>query len=195
MGLGSYGIMCYLTSSWKWHQRKLFSVADVQTFYCSTTLFIRTIFILNTYFFDLRRKTLLTLSESRSGSAWQSRYRNDFGSRQRVCRVVRKCVPPTFKRTHFDVPLKDVGGLPLGEDRTGHLLQSCPLISQLFSAIPLPCLLFDEWGAGRKRPMRAFRSADKQRCEKTGSVFCIYFTWEKTDTMEPAQNFTFGLYL
>lgn len=85
-------------------------------------------------------------------------------------------MPPTFRRTHFDVPLKDVGGLPPGEDRTGHLLQSCPLISLLFSAIPLPSLLFDEWGAGRKRPMRAFRSAGKQRCERTGSVFCIYFT-------------------
>lgn len=32
----------------------------------------------------------LTLSESRSGSAWHKRYRKDFGSRHSVCRVVRK---------------------------------------------------------------------------------------------------------
>lgn len=43
----------------------------------------------------------LTLSESRSGSAWQRRKRKDLGSLQSVCRVVRKQVPPTFSRTHL----------------------------------------------------------------------------------------------
>ena len=35
-------------------------------------------------------RAALTLSESRSGSAWHKRYRKDFGSRHSVCRVVRK---------------------------------------------------------------------------------------------------------
>lgn len=46
----------------------------------------------------------LTLSESRSGSAWQRRKRKDLGSLQSVWRVVRKQVPPTFSRTHLPGP-------------------------------------------------------------------------------------------
>lgn len=52
-----------------------------------------------------------TLSESRSGSAWQRRKRKLLGSLQSVCRVVRKQVPPTFSRTHF--PGSVAGGPPL----------------------------------------------------------------------------------
>lgn len=51
------------------------------------------------------------MSESRSGSAWQRRKRKLLGSLQRVCRVVRKQVPPTFSRTHF--PGSAAGGPPL----------------------------------------------------------------------------------
>lgn len=51
----------------------------------------------------------LTLSESRSGSAWQRRKRKDLGSLQSVCRVVRKQVPPTFSRTHLPGPAPGSG--------------------------------------------------------------------------------------
>lgn len=51
----------------------------------------------------------LTLSESRSGSAWQRRKRKDLGSRQSVCRVVRKQVPPTFSLTHLPGPAPGSG--------------------------------------------------------------------------------------
>lgn len=79
-----------------------------------------------------------TLSESRSGSAWHKRYRNDFGSLHSVCLVVRKYVPPTFRRTHLDEPLPDGCSLSPGE-RAGHLRPFEPLGSGLFSAIPPLC--------------------------------------------------------
>ncbi len=76
-----------------------------------------------------------TLSESRSGSAWHSRYRKDFGSLHSVCLVVRKYVPPTFRRTHLDEPLADGSSLSPGE-RAGDLRALEPLGSGLISAIP-----------------------------------------------------------
>lgn len=56
----------------------------------------------------------LTLSESRSGSAWQRRKRKLLGSLQSVWRVVRKQVPPTFSRTHF--PGAPQGRIPATPD-------------------------------------------------------------------------------
>ncbi len=76
-----------------------------------------------------------TLSESRSGSAWHRRYRKDFGSLHSVCLVVRKYVPPTFRRTHLDEPLADGSSLSPGE-RAGDLRALEPLGSGLISAIP-----------------------------------------------------------
>lgn len=101
-----------------------------------------------------------TLSESRSGSAWHRRYRNDFGSLHSVCLVVRKYVPPTFRRTHLDEPLPDGCSLSPGE-RAGHLRPFEPLGSGLFSAIPplrSRCLT-DWWDWARAGSVQSLKAA------------------------------------
>ncbi len=101
-----------------------------------------------------------TLSESRSGSAWHRRYRKDFGSLHSVCLVVRKYVPPTFRRTHLDKPPADGCSLSPGE-RAGHLRALEPLGSGLFSAIPplrSRCLHW-WWNWARAGSVRSLRAA------------------------------------
>lgn len=80
-----------------------------------------------------RTSLAFTLSESSSGSAWLNLYRNDFGSRHSVCLVVKKYVPPTFSRIHFDTQAE----LLLSWEWAMHLRWTEPLASELFSAIPL----------------------------------------------------------
>lgn len=90
-----------------------------------------------------------TLSESSSGSAWLSLYRNDFGSRHSVCLVVKKYVPPTFSRIHFDAPTPVELLLSAGE-WAKHLRRAELDVSELFSAIPL--LVSSALGSARLCP-------------------------------------------
>lgn len=48
----------------------------------------------------LQQKEILTLSDIKEVSSWQSRNKNELGSRERVVFVVKKHVPPTFSFTH-----------------------------------------------------------------------------------------------
>lgn len=76
-----------------------------------------------------------TLSESRSGSAWHSRYKKDFGSLHRVCLVVRKCVPPTLSLTHLQAPASGAC-FESPPQRTAQVWEPCSFSSDLLSAIP-----------------------------------------------------------